>query len=40
MRWIENTYHRRRLQRGLGKLTPLEFETLLQPVAVLISRGT
>jgi len=24
--WIERTYHRRRRQRGLGKLTPLEFE--------------
>ena len=26
--WIERDYHRRRRQRGLGKLTPLEFETL------------
>ena len=26
--WIERTYHRRRRQRGLGKLTPIEFETL------------
>jgi putative transposase len=26
--WIEATYHRRRRQRGLGKLTPIEFETL------------
>jgi transposase InsO family protein len=26
--WIERTYHRRRRQRGLGRLTPLEYETL------------
>ena len=31
--WIETTYHRRRRQRGLGKLTPIEFETLLNPPA-------
>jgi len=24
--WIERTYHRRRRQRGLGKLTPIEFQ--------------
>jgi transposase InsO family protein len=24
--WIERTYHRRRRQRALGKLTPIEFE--------------
>lgn len=29
--WIETTYHRRRKQRRLGKLTPLEFETIHQP---------
>ena len=29
--WIERTYHRRRRQRGLGKLTPIEFETIHQP---------
>ena len=29
--WIEATYHRRRRQRGLGKLTPVEFETLYTP---------
>jgi putative transposase len=28
--WIEKTYHRKRRQRRLGKLTPIEFETLLQ----------
>lgn len=29
--WIEKTYHRRRRQRSLGRLTPVEFE-LLDPV--------
>lgn len=29
--WIERTYHRRRRQRRLGKLTPIEFETVYQP---------
>lgn len=28
--WIEKTYHRRRRQDRLGRLTPTEFETLLQ----------
>lgn len=27
--WIETTYRRRRRQQGLGRLTPVEFETLL-----------
>jgi putative transposase len=31
--WIEHTYHRRRRQRALGKLTPTEFELLHTPVA-------
>jgi transposase InsO family protein len=26
--WIERTYHRRRLQRALGRITPIEYETL------------
>ena len=26
--WIERTYHRKRRQRRLGKLTPSEFETI------------
>jgi putative transposase len=26
--WIERTYHRRRRQARLGKLTPIEFETI------------
>jgi putative transposase len=28
--WIERTYHRRRRQRGLGRLTPIEYETINQ----------
>ncbi len=28
--WIERTYQRRRRQRGLGKLTPIEFETIYE----------
>lgn len=31
--WIERTYHRRRRQRALGKLTPIEFELLHHQVA-------
>ena len=30
--WIERTYHRRRRQRRLGKLTPIEFEMLFTQV--------
>lgn len=26
--WIEKIYHRRRRQRALGRLTPIEFETI------------
>ena len=26
--WIEKTYHRRRRQTALGRLTPIEFETI------------
>lgn len=26
--WIETKYHRRRRQRGLGRLTPVEFEMI------------
>jgi putative transposase len=29
--WIEGTYHRRRRQRRLGRLTPIEFELLAIP---------
>ena len=29
VRWIERTYHRRRRQAGLGRLTPIEYETIM-----------
>lgn len=28
MTWIEKTYHRHRRQARLGRLTPIEFETI------------
>jgi len=31
--WIERTYHRRRRQVALGRLTPIEFETIITPAA-------
>jgi len=31
--WIETSYHRRRRQRRLGRLTPIEFETILSTAA-------
>ena len=31
--WIERTYHRRRRQRSLSRLTPVEFETIMTPPA-------
>ena len=31
--WIERTYHRRRRQRRLGRLTPVEYETLTHAAA-------
>jgi len=31
--WIEKTYHRRRRQAGLGRLTPIEYELIMTPVA-------
>jgi putative transposase len=33
--WIERTYHRRRRQLRLGRLTPIEFETTMKPTATL-----
>ena len=27
--WIERTYHRRRRQVALGRLTPIEYETIM-----------
>jgi putative transposase len=29
--WIERTYHRRRRQAALGRLTPIEYETIMPP---------
>ncbi len=31
--WIERTYHRRRRQAHLGRLTPVEYETIMTPPA-------
>ena len=31
--WIERTYHRRRRQRSLSRLTPVEYETIMTPPA-------
>lgn len=33
VRWIERTYHRRRRQAGLGRLTPVEYELITTPTA-------
>ncbi|MFE7939180.1 IS3 family transposase [Streptomyces griseoincarnatus] len=33
--WIERTYHRRRKQRRLARLTPVEYETIMTPPAAL-----
>lgn len=33
--WIEATYHRKRRQCGLGKLTPIEYETIINPTVAL-----
>ncbi|MFI8860855.1 integrase core domain-containing protein [Streptomyces prasinus] len=32
--WIERTYHRRRRQASLGRLTPIEFETVMTTSAL------
>lgn len=32
--WIERTYHRRRRQAGLGRLTPIEFEAIMTTPAI------
>lgn len=32
--WIEHTYHHRRRQRTLGKLTPTEYEAIMTPAAI------
>jgi putative transposase len=33
--WIERTYHRRRRQARLGRLTPVEYETIMATQAAL-----
>jgi len=33
--WIERTYHRRRRQASLGRLTPIEYETIMTTPAAL-----
>lgn len=33
--WIERTYHRRRRQSRLGRLTPVEFEVIMDTPAAL-----
>jgi len=33
--WIEASYHRKRRQRGLGKLTPIEYEAIINPQAAI-----
>ncbi|MCS3843181.1 transposase InsO family protein [Microbacterium sp. AK031] len=33
--WIERTYHRRRRQAALGRLTPVEFETIMNTTVAL-----
>ena len=33
--WIERTYPRRRRQAALGRLTPVEFETIMNPPLAL-----
>ena len=35
MTWIERTYHRRRRQARLGRLTPIEFETIVSTTVAL-----
>ena len=29
--WIERTYHRRRRQAALGRMTPIEYEMMMTP---------
>lgn len=33
--WIKRTYHRRRRQARLGRLTPIEYETINAPQVAL-----
>ena len=32
--WIERTFHRRRRQAALGRLTPIEYETIMTTPAL------
>lgn len=32
--WIERTYHRRRRQDGLGRVTPIEYEAIMTTAAL------
>lgn len=32
--WIERTYHRRRCQVRLGRLTPVEYEVIIETAAL------
>src|SRR5699024_8699517 len=36
--WIERTYHRRRRQARLGRLTPIEYETIMTTTASQAAR--
>lgn len=33
--WIERTYHRRRRQAALGRLTPIEYEAIMNQTVAL-----
>lgn len=33
--WIERTYHRRRRQAALGRLTPVEYEAIMNTTVAL-----
>lgn len=35
--WIERTYHGKRYQRALGKLTPIQYEAIIEPAAPIAS---
>ncbi|MGW1760208.1 IS3 family transposase, partial [Streptomyces mirabilis] len=35
--WIERTYHRRRRQASFGRLTPIEFETVMTTPALQVA---
>ncbi len=36
--WTERTYHRRRRQARLGRLTPIEYETIMNPTVTLAAQ--